>query len=382
MGYKLLVVGNIYDNHVVRYVSNLKNENPEAIIDILATKRDMPVQDRVADAVSDIYWLEEKSYQNKYLREFNKIRTLLSVVSRIKNEKQYDIVNIHFPIEEYFFVISKFRKMGKTLLITPWGSDVYRSGKRGRFFLKRVFSNADYVCGTGNRFSKDVRRIFNVPSYKFVNLDIGSETIDYIYLHKASIDTLKARTLLGIKREGYVITCGYNAHSEQNHLAILDAIYKIKDELPSDATLLFPMTYPQNRQYIETVKERVKTYSFNSLFFEHFLSIDQLFLMRQATDMFIHVQQTDANAQSVQEYILLGKNVVNGGWLRYDELEKDGIPYYVTDSLQSLSTTVMNAYKEGRKHISHETIDYIMSYGWKSWIKKWNTFFVQVTNNA
>lgn len=374
-GYKVLVVGNIYDNHLVRFVSNLKIENPDVEIDVLPIYRSGEVPERAKNAVTKVFWIDELESSNKLVRAIIKIKRLKKLVMQLSVNRHYDIINIQYPTTESYFMIDDFKKMGKVILVTPWGSDVYRSGRITRRLLKSIFDKADYVCGTGNRFSMDVQHIFSIPNNKMVSLDIGSESIDYFVENKDVVSQQAAKVKLGIKSD-YIITCGYNAHTEQNHLAIIEAINERRREFPKDLLLLFPMTYPPNPQYISEVKQKAKQYNLNTRFFENFLNLEELFLMRQVTDMFIHVQSTDANAASVQEYILLNKNVVNGGWLRYSELEKHGLPYHVVESLPNLSQTIVDAYHKGNKQISEETLQYIVSYGWKPWIKKWNEFFL------
>lgn len=374
-GYSVLVIGDIYDNHLIRFVGNLKEENKDAIIDVVATRNNQDLSPRVKKAVRDIYYFEDFSAGVKYLREIKKISGIRRTLKLLSTKCHYNIVNIHFPLEEYGFSVDIFKKLGDTVLITPWGSDIYRCGKRGRLLLNPLFHKADRVCGTGNRFNKDVQKLFNLPDAKFVNLDIGSESIDYISEKLKEIDAVEARASLGLKGD-YYITCGYNAHEEQHHIEIIEAINSIKNELPSQLTLIFPLTYPKDTEYISTIKKRLNEYSLHAIIFDQYLKNEDLFLIRQATDMFIHVQKTDANAASVQEYLLLGKNVVNGSWLRYSELETYGIPYHLVDSLDSLPKAILDSYRNGATEVPEKTKEYIASYGWKPWIKKWNEYFI------
>lgn len=378
-GYSILVVGDVYDNHIIRYVTNLKRENPNVKIDLFAIRRGQTIPERLNTAISNIYWQEEWEGGNKLSRMLRKVKGIITPLKQIVKTKQYNIVNIHFPMEEYCFAMSYFKRIGETILITPWGSDIYRAGKRGRFLLRHVFNEADFVCGTGNRFGKDVQRFFNLPDSKIVNLDIGSESIDYVSEHKDIISPAQARKKLNLDGD-YFITCGYNARPEQNHIAILEAIGLVRHQLPEETSVILPLTYPKDKLYIDDIKRKVKDLSLKAYYFEDYLSLDKLFLMRQATDMFIHVQDTDANAASVQEYILLNKNVVNGSWLRYEELETSCIPYNCVESLDKLPSSIVDAYKKGAQKVPTETIKYIESYGWKPWIKKWNEFFIRISN--
>ena len=374
--YKILVLGDIYDNHIIRYLYNLKHENSKAEIDVYAYRQGGDIDSRLTGVVNQIYWHIPTKNIIRYYNSYALAKRYKSELCGISKENHYDIVNIHYSPILFGLIMSVFHHLGDTILVTPWGSDFDRAGKIGRLLLKPVFKQADYICSAGNRFAKDLIKYYHIPDSKLICLDIGSETIDYISENKASLSEEQARKELGLVGD-YFITCGYNAHKEQQHLSIIDSIAEIRDNLPENLTLLFPVTYPNDVEYVNEIKRKTAEKSLNAVFYEEYLDIKTLFLLRQSTDMFIHVQSTDANSASVQEYLLLGKNVVHGSWLRYDELEKFGIPYYIVDNLHSLSQNILNAYKNGPINIAKETTQYIESYGWKKWIKRWNRFFCQ-----
>ena len=56
--------------------------------------------------------------------------------------------------------------------------------------------------------------------------------------------------------------------------------------------------------------------------------------------MFIHIQPTDAASASLAEYLLADVQVINGKWLDYPHLEKDGMPYHICNSLEELPSIV------------------------------------------
>lgn len=376
--YHLLVVGDIYDNHIVRYVKYLKTQNPSITLDVISVKQNKPISPVVEESVNSIFFFEPHTLPYRFIHILQFVHQFNKFLKDISKSHHYDIVNIHFPIAEYYYSMKYLRKLAPKILLTPWGSDVYRINNRRKRVLKHLYADADYVCCTNNRFGKDVRKIFNLHEDKIVNLDIGSETIDFIAENKDLITPTSARQQLNISGS-YFITCGYNGHRVQRHLQIIDAISKIRTQFPKDLTLLFPMTYPKDPEYLEEIQQSVVEKNFKACYFIDYLDVEKLFYLRQATDMFIHVQTTDANAASVQEYLLLGKNVVNGSWLRYMELEKNGnIPYHTVDSMNCLPEAILNAYKKGTMPLDNQTKDYIESYGWKKWIVKWNDFFEHI----
>ena len=101
-----------------------------------------------------------------------------------------------------------------------------------------------------------------------------------------------------------------------------------------------------------------------------------LFLLRQATDMFIHIQPTDASSASLQEYILCEKKIINGSWLQYPQLEKNGLkPYFEVEKLENLGQAIVDAYRSEPIKIDTELFKFFEKQQWKVVIKNWDHLF-------
>ena len=97
--------------------------------------------------------------------------------------------------------------------------------------------------------------------------------------------------------------------------------------------------------------------------------------------MFIHVQSTDAGNASLREYLFCEKKVINGEWIRYEDLEINGtVPYFIAKDLKSLDKTIMEAFKSDPINISEATIKIIEEKSWKSAIKGWDNFFSEIAS--
>lgn len=379
--YKLLLIGNVYDNHLVRFIKHLKIENPNILIHCFSLRLDRELSDDAKKFIDEIY-LVPNSTNNIGIPVLRTIVYILNYFWHFRKSiqgKSYDIINIHFPSYVQSFIIPILKKHCKYLILTPWGSDVYRIGVFKRLLLQRLYVAADYITGRKDRFIFDVQKIFNIPESKIVDLGIGSEMLDYISNNKNKISSEDAKRMLGITNR-YVITLGYNAVIAQQHLKILDALNEVRDKLPSNLLLIFPLTYPKNVNYTQLVKDKVVEYQFDAIYFEEYLTNEALYVMRQATDVFIHVQTTDANCASLREYLLLNKTIINGSWLVYDDLEINGVkPYYTVNSFDELSKVVILAYEQPLKMLTADLEDYIASLGCIPWAKKWNKFFSSIS---
>ena len=101
-----------------------------------------------------------------------------------------------------------------------------------------------------------------------------------------------------------------------------------------------------------------------------------LLKLRMATDMFVHVQTTDAGSRCVMEYVYCNKKVVHGSWIKYAYLE-DNKPscYFPVDKMENLGKCIVNAYHAQVGDLPQEVQRIIMERGWNYKMTLWNDFF-------
>lgn len=371
----ILFICNSYGEHICRLISKTRSNLPNAVIDFMTIKRDSVVPDRIKDNIDHLYYFEESNSQIRLVSFIQSVYSRKKQIRQIGSERKYDCINIHCPSWNFSFLRNDLKSISRKLLITPWGSDVYRVKWYELLLLKLLYKTSDYVSGIDNRFLRDVKRIFSVPDRKIVSLNLGSDTVDYIKKNKEVITVSKAKEALGVAGH-QIITCGYNGARAQNHLAIIKAIIDIKEQLPENIILFFPFTYAGTSEYVDELSVEMDKAGLKYKFFRNYLSIEDLFLLIQSTDLFVHVQTTDADCGSLKEYILCGKKAINGQWLVYDDLKRnEPLPYFPTASLNTLGKDILNAINSEPIHISPMTFSEIEKFGWDSCIKDWIVFF-------
>lgn len=386
--YSVLIIGAFcHPSHITRFIYNLKLSNPMARISLL-TDRDPGVFPLEIHNCIDEYIKWRFTSRMRRIPLFNRLINRLSSfiqLRRLSKEKHYDIINIHYP--QYFmcYLMGYVRRMATSIVVSPWGSDVLRlKGEKKRGRLAEVFRKADFItAGPNGEIGRILINEMKVGEEKLHFLAWGSETIDYINEHFSEMSTEDAKQKLGLSNH-YVITCGYNAFEEQRHERMIEAIGNIKNQLPQDLVLLFPVTYGfsygnRKKEYVEKLKELCRDYCLSAVFYEDYLSVAELFLLRQATDMFIHIQTTDGGNSSLQEYVLCGKKVVHGSWIHYSHLEQyEPLFYFPVDDLDHLEPAVLNAFHAEPINCPTEVLDYIRNRGWRAKMVLWNSFFVSI----
>ncbi len=375
--YSVLILGNFEDEYVTQFVKNLKKVNPQVELHFWGyTRKEKNIDQSFITCYDDYCLFDIKSIiHSSFGWRLKAIKLMRKSFYTYVADKHFDYINIHYIKPEYYFLLNSFKKCASHLVLTPWGSDVYRIGRFYKFLVKRVFDKADFITGPDDRFTRDFTRIFNIPLSKIIHCDLGVAPIEYIIEHKEQIDTNEAKRQLHVDNN-YIITCGYNANPVHQHIKIIEAILEIRSKLPNNLTLFFPLTYPKNPEYIQEINDKVKKHHLNAVLFDKFLDIPQLFLLRQATDLFIHVQPTDASSGTLYEYILCEKKILNGAWLKYPDIERKGIkPYYLVENMDNLGQAIVNTYKSEPIKIDQQVLKDLEKKQWKVVIKDWDQFF-------
>ena len=383
--YSILVIAwNAYLGHVEEFIVNLKKTNPDVKVGLLTSEPEsgtdsMPTG--IVENASEISFFQKPSreYGNKLvdglLKRYFFLRTFINL-----SKKHYDIVNIHFVLPSFSHVMSWIKKASRHIVISPWGSDVLRVKDEKKISqLLNVYHEAQYVTvGKESQIGKRLIDVFKVNPDKLVGMGWGGAFFDFIQENSVNVSIEEAKARFGLTGK-YVITCGYNTQPEQRHEAIIEAIHRVREQLPENLTILFPFTYGRTKwsdKYTEAIKEKAKDLGFDVVSVEENLDMSDLLMLRMSTDIFVHVQTTDSGSRCVMEYVACNKKVVHGSWIYYGYLEKfKPSCYFPVDRLENLGECIVKAYHTPIEPLPEEVIDIILKRGWKHKMELWNHFF-------
>lgn len=374
----ILIIGNIHDKHLVRFVQGLRNVGADYIIDILdvSMKQETATSRNLYDCVYTIKRTHHSFvYQIPGIAKLAKLRDSRIAFHAIAN--QYDVINIQYISLQACVLVNDLHRVVSTKVITnPWGSDVYRISRYRRRLVQNVIDHSDYVTIMPHtKFGDDVKRFFHVPEKKCLPLCFGSDVLDQI--DKSPMTKTMAKDTLFGEHDNFIIVCGYNAAKAQNHLQIIDTLKQIKSELPPNALIVLPMTYSKEKLYMVEVETCLKKLGVNYKIFDTYLSDENIVKLRKATDLFIHMQTTDAYSSTLHEYLLCGTTVINADWLRYHELEQYGVPYYLAN-FENLREVITTCLRDANNDVNNGLIDVLHSYKWSTQIYLWNKLFTKL----
>jgi len=136
------------------------------------------------------------------------------------------------------------------------------------------------------------------------------------------------------------------------------------------------MTYVRNDiTYINKVKHTLSNSGFEYIVYEEYLENSEILNIRLATDIFIHIQDTDAYSATIQEFLLTDTIVFNGAWTRYPNLETNGIPYLLVNNISDLDHDILGYLNKSRTcHISEDCKKTIKTLSWNNKGKEWYHF--------
>jgi len=382
---KILFIGNI--NGIVflnEHAKWLKEKlGPSTCIDIFST---VPLDKKKPS--------KSNYFNNKYFAYTN------SILSRIPGFKRYVIMPIRFLLlpNDYDIIhiqyVSPFLKTvspffhfkAKKIIVTFWGSDFYsESDKTLRMIGKRILKKADLITMGNPGVITDFKKFFG---HQFILPQLCVFGNDSIEIFKAMEQTPKvtSKTNFKLNPNKTTITIGYNPAENNQHLAILDAIEasellsKLKDEIE----FIIPFTYGGIKRYIQTVHSRLKKFPFNYKVIDTYLTMEELFHLRNASDIFIHLPISDSISGSLREYLFTKNIVITGKWLPYKILDQNEIYYHSIASTNQLPDVLLNCVEnletERLKCTSNLANIYKIS-SWKVVINDWVNLYNELLKN-
>lgn len=234
-------------------------------------------------------------------------------------------------------MVTVAHKNNVKVLLYPWGSDVLRANTFKLQRIESAINASDYIGGYQN--SGTINYIlYNYPisKQKITLFSVVTPGIRDIEQLENKYSKAEMSQELEIPFAGMNIICGYNGVEGQRHREIIENIYKIKNKLPKDYQLIFPITYGNNQTYYQEIKDLCQKYQLRAIFLEKFLTSKQMACLHLVTDLFINVQPTDNGNAFLMEALSSNNAILVGKWLKYPQFEKYGIPYYQCENLDDL----------------------------------------------
>ena len=374
---RILIVGALTTTHIRRLVGKLgasKTEDEELFVFDTAFRVNYIFPE--VEGIKHFYGLKS-NWLFRILSKIPKVRVfayyylIKKSFKAVLSAEKFNLISFVGVMNLTSYLIGLSHRKGVKTHIVPLGSDVLRTSKYCEPYLRKACKKSDFGLYLINRFE--------IPDYKMVAAGFGSDAIDQIDRMKGTLSRQELATMLKLPETPYYIACGYNANIEQNHEEMLRAIADNKDLLPNDYCIIVQLSYGiQKEELKQKLPVLAQSLGLNIYIISDFLSLEQVAALRLITDLFIHVQKTDAMNASIMEYLLADTEVINGEWLKYSFIEQDGKQYHSCENLDQLSSCVRRVLtnRKSQNQVTENTKQVIRNYkSWKVALNNWHSLF-------
>ena len=292
----------------------------------------------------------------------------------------YDLYHWHCFIPDYLPVLD-WLPAGARLLITFWGSDLFRTTGGGEYARQvRALSRATLFTMA----SLEMRELFlsKFGRQFYPRLRVLSYGADYLAeVDRAAGSRCTFLKNAGISPDTITVAVAQNGGPENQHLPVIEQIGRLPAELKGNVTVLLPMTYGCTAEYLNAVRAAADRTGTGYRIFESYMSAAEVAELRAATDIAIHVPISDQFSAAMCEALAAGAVLITGAWLQYSRLRLNDVYFNeigdIGDLAPKLAAILKNypaekARTAGASRILHSLMD------WQELIPRWAALYNEV----
>ena len=292
-----------------------------------------------------VYKIETIIRKIPRLRSWYAERLIINTFRRLIKNNNFDwVIFYHIPVFADIMIKIAHSKRVKVVFY-PWGSEILRVDNKTHNRLLKSFSEVDFVVGIEKSNTIiAAQKQYNVPSDRIKCIRPYHYGVRMLMNVKDKLPKEEMANQIGLHSSNYNIVCGYNGYRAHKHLTIVKAFTLIKEFLPANYCLIFPMTYGADPDYLDEIRQRCADANLNAVFLTTFLSDEQMAYLHLVTDLFIEIQPTDSGNAFMIESLFAKNQIITGAWLKYEQFEQFGAPYHLINSLDELPEILRNIF--------------------------------------
>lgn len=295
---------------------------------------------------------------------------------------KFDIINIQY-LQHSSFDILDLVPSDKKIIISLWGSDVFRSLDEKVPKQKRSLDLADVITlhseemktfflnKYGEKYRDKVKMVLFGNSYKTIEL-----------IKKIKIKELFQFNLLNeIDVKSIVVRIGYNGDPGQQHGLVIDELIKLPESYRDKIHVIIQLTYGGTEEYRAGVVAKIKGTGIEHTIFRDFLSTIEVLEVAKRSDIYLNLRTTDSLNNSLIESLLFNKLVICGDWLPYQILTDQGCVFEKVASIFEIGLKLKscidnNCFLDSELKLNSEKVEKLVSnkYTGVVWSNIYNSF--------
>ncbi len=357
---KYLVIGDSGSMHIYNFVKTvLLPRNYEVHLLTLSVE---PIRQEYLEFYKQndvkIYSLYECGYKD--LDKTDKFHRLLNIYRRfrlMKKVPKVDICHIHSVYKTSIALVLRNRKKYNKLILSYWGGDIEDRSRGVVMLRKKSFAIADAITVTVKKTLQDFREIYGSEfdnKLKVCRFATGGLSCINDLSTKFTLED--CRKAYNIPQDKICITCGYSAYREQHQERCLEEINKLPKELKDKLYVIVPMQYGRmdDTEYFASVEAAKQKSDFDCVILKEFVPFEMSARLAIATDIYLHLRDTDAFSNALKENVYAGSEIISGKWLTYIELDEMHAPIKYISDFSELKDTLEATLKN--YHLKNEMV--------------------------
>jgi glycosyltransferase involved in cell wall biosynthesis len=331
----ILIIGNVNHQYNLSFAKSLKQSTNCTLTAICIKSQECnnPVYDHYYP-IKGIEFIKKL----KWIGSLYKALLILRCIKKYKLGSDAIILQSATP---WISSISKsIKKLTKNYIVALWGSDFYRYKRKN--LIKNIFNNTNRIIIGSPQMRDDFNSAYqNSFSSKIRLCYFGIEPIEYLKkIKETSFNRFASSKILNIDPQKTNIVVGHNGSANNQQLKVLDSLKNISKDLNEQINIILPMTYGGSKEFINEVQLKCKALSCSHNILTEFMSDEAVAHLRIISDIMINVQTTDAFSGSMREVMYCNGIVINGAWLPYNFIKKEGIYFEEVKSIDQISLKV------------------------------------------
>lgn len=342
---KYLIIGDANSMHIYNYVKNVLLPNGYSVY--LMTLSVQPIRKEYMDFYRlnnvKVFSVAYQGYKDLDKNDiYHRVKNLLRKYRLAKSIPDCDICHIHSVYKTSLRIYLKNRKKFKKVILSYWGGDIEDKNEKVIRLREKCFEYADAITVTVQQTYDEFIKIYGHSYDKKISVcRFATEGLECILKLSKGSTREKCREFYDIGSDQICVTCGYSAYAAQHQDLCLNLLNKLPSETKKKLHVIVPMQYGRfDASYIESVQKAAESCDFKCTILDKFLPFEDSVKLPIATDIYIHVRDTDAFSNALKEHVFAKSKVVIGSWLKYPELEQMGADIDYIDFFDELTNKV------------------------------------------
>lgn len=347
---KYLVIGDSNSMHIYNFVKTVLL--PMDFEVHLLTLSILPLREEYRSFYIEnnvtIHSVFEKNY--KGLNKTDRLHRILNLLRKIwlmHDVPKVDICHVQSVYITSLMMVLLNKRKFKKLILSYWGGDIE---DRSEFLVKtraKCFEFCDAITVTVQQTLNEFKELYGSRYDEKLHVcRFATNGLNCINELSKKVTRKECRDSYNIPSDKIAITCGYSAYAEQHQEQCLEEIQKLPEDLRKKIFAIVPMQYGRfDQAYIEKVEAIKEKCDFDCVILDEYVPFEMSARLAIATDIYLHLRDTDAFSNALKEHIYAGSKVITGEWLKYIELEQMKAPFESIPSIDMLTSVLENKLK-------------------------------------